>query len=133
MDELIERLRKILEHERRTGCGDVVVSRGLEGFLHHWSAEAVEAAGGTPWQERVRAFAANLPAYRAMQPAQRAGWIANALAWLKEGAGGAPSPPAPLPPGGRGETKGSAGGRGAPSPPAPLPPGGRGERGAPGG
>ncbi|HEX8034336.1 MAG TPA: ATP-dependent DNA helicase RecG, partial [Ktedonobacterales bacterium] len=89
---LLERARRVLQHEQRTGHADVAVKPGgLEAFVTQWSSDVRTAraqgqiaqtmgrsAGPPPEDAIARLFAG----YRALDPMQRAAKVRAALALL---------------------------------------------------
>ena len=92
---LIERARRILQHEQRTGHADAAVKPGgLEAFIEHWLREARASgafaaaqsasagaghSGGTgPIETLARLF----PGYAGLDPMQRTAKVRSALALL---------------------------------------------------
>ncbi|HKB46841.1 MAG TPA: hypothetical protein VKC57_04030, partial [Ktedonobacterales bacterium] len=92
---LIERARRILQHEQRTGHADAAVKPGgLEAFIEHWLREARASgafaatqpapagkgpsAGTAPIETLARLF----PGYAGLDPMQRTAKVRSALALL---------------------------------------------------
>ncbi|MEO7001691.1 MAG: hypothetical protein ABI068_07745, partial [Ktedonobacterales bacterium] len=89
---LIERARRVLQHEQRTGHADVAVKPGgLEAFVAHWSQEVRDAraqsdtpaqqdgASGRPAEDAISRL---LTGYHALDPMQRTAKVRAALALL---------------------------------------------------
>jgi ATP-dependent DNA helicase RecG len=105
MHPLVERARRVLSYEQRTGHADVSVKPGgLEGFAAHWAGDVSAArargeiavhpshAAGLPLEEAVARL---LGGYHALDPMQRAAKVRAALALLDALPSSAPpSPPA---------------------------------------
>ncbi len=79
---LIERARRILRHEQRTGHEDAAVKPGgIESFLARW-ADDMRGADGAASDGLTQSVMRQLSGYRALDPMQRAARVRAALALL---------------------------------------------------
>ncbi len=79
---LIERARRILLHEQKTGHADAAVKPdGLESFLARW-ADDLRATGRPEAQELAAIMSQRLAGYHALDPMRRTAQVRAALALL---------------------------------------------------
>ena len=81
MDSALEKLRKVLELERRMGCQDSAVIGGLEKFLSHWQRTA-QAQGLD--SQLVGDVCSLLTGYGSLDPDQQSGAIGKVLEMIGE-------------------------------------------------
>ncbi|HZC06573.1 MAG TPA: ATP-dependent DNA helicase RecG [Ktedonobacterales bacterium] len=80
---LIERARRILRHEQRTGHEDAAVKPGgLESFLTRWADDWTQQARGAASDTLAQSVMRQLSGYRALDPMQRTARVRAALALL---------------------------------------------------
>lgn len=81
LPELLTRLRRVLEHERRLGYRDRAALGGIDRFLAQWTEELakVDSQLARRWAEvRPGGFR-----YAAFDLASRAAWVSEALEWVQ--------------------------------------------------
>ncbi|MBI3743213.1 MAG: ATP-dependent DNA helicase RecG [Chloroflexi bacterium] len=76
-----DRLRKILETEKKRGYDDKAVIGGLDKFVANWGLEAHRMIGHPMFRSSLRRLGIISPTYAAMTKEQRAEWLEQVLKW----------------------------------------------------
>ncbi len=80
----IESLRKILQLEREKGYSDTAVIGGLDGFLHRWSAQALESVTSPQLLSHFRRLRLDDSIYATLTKPRRKRWLDGVLEFLSE-------------------------------------------------